>query len=132
MWEPISENELLQLIDSAEIEMKVKFEIERFWNRIKIKPQKWMLPPWTDEGDGFWVVAIIGQQCIWYNDIEEGFNISEYSHLGYVDNYYCNQDELNFCVHFFYRELIRDLTGIASDEPIGFLRLGSPEPFDKG
>ena len=112
--------------------MKVESEIERFWNRIKTKSQKWILPPWSNKGEGFWMVAIIGQQCIYYNDIEDGFNVSKCSHFGHINNYYCNQDELLFCIRFFYQELIHDLTGLASEESIGFLRLGSPKPLDRG
>lgn len=52
------------------------------------------LHPWGDEGGGFWIVALLGSRVIWFNDIEDGFNISTWSTQGSIDEYYCNQDEL--------------------------------------
>jgi hypothetical protein len=51
-----------------------------------------------DEGGGFWVVAILGHKVIWYNDIEGGFNTSTYKKYGQIDEYKCNQVDLNCCV----------------------------------
>ena len=67
-----------------------------FWESIKIDPVKWDLHPWGDEGGGFWVVAIMGNTVLWYNDIEDGFNRSKYSTFGLIDEYWCNQDELHW------------------------------------
>ncbi len=61
-----------------------------------------------NEGAGFWVVAIFGKQCIWYNDIEEGFNISPYTTYGKIDEYWCNKDEISWIV---YRLLNSSITG---------------------
>jgi hypothetical protein len=46
-------------------------------------------------GGGFWVVAIMGERVVWFNDIEEGFNLSRYNEPGVIAEYWCNQDELN-------------------------------------
>ena len=51
-------------------------------------------------GPGLWVVAIVGRTVIWYNDIEEGFNRSRYSAYGTIDDYWCNQDELELTVQY--------------------------------
>ncbi len=64
------------------------------WQAIRIKPAKWQLHPWGDDDGGFWVVAIFGQYVLWFNDIELGFNLSRYSAFGKIDEYCCNQDEL--------------------------------------
>jgi len=64
------------------------------WERIRIEPEKWRCSPWGDETGGFWAVAIDGDQVLWFNDIEEGFNWSRYSTRGTIDEYFCNQDEL--------------------------------------
>jgi hypothetical protein len=53
-----------------------------FWKNLRICPAKWNLSPWGEMGGGFWVVAVIGDRCFWYNDIEEGFNIGRYEHTG--------------------------------------------------
>jgi hypothetical protein len=109
MWKPISEDELLKLISSAEVEMEVEPSIERFWQRIKIKPEKWQLPPMGDEGGGFWVVALIGQECVYYNDIEEGFNISHFDTFGYINTYQCNHSDLILFIRSYYQSFMRDI-----------------------
>jgi len=69
------------------------------WNFIRVAPHKWKLSPWGDQGGGFCVVAIGGETCIYYNDIEDGFNVSQYTRHGEIPNYFCNQDELPWVVH---------------------------------
>ena len=39
-------------------------------------------------------VAITGQECFWYNDIEDGFNVSRFEAFGTNADYWCNQTEL--------------------------------------
>jgi hypothetical protein len=80
-----------------------------FWERIRVRPVKWALPPWGDEGDGFWVVAVAGQECVWYNDIEEGFNVSRFETFGRIADYWCNQSELQHCVGGFFERFVRDI-----------------------
>jgi hypothetical protein len=93
MWTPISYNEL-----SDEI---LKFEkaqtgvLRNFWFTIKINPEKWEEETYGKDGGGFWAVALIGKLVLWYNDIEEGFNISKYDDYGIISEYWCNQDNLD-------------------------------------
>ena len=103
-WTPISKIELLGEIHKTEIELNG--ELWNFWQLIKIEPEKWQEPEFGNEGGGFWVVAICGMKVIWYNDIEEGFNISDYKDYRKIEGYYCNQDELNWSVIRLY-DLIR-------------------------
>ena len=92
--------------------------IWRFWSRIKISPEKWNLSPWGDEGGGFWVVAVMGQECVYFNDIEDGFNISQYKFFGRIDNYYCDQIELECCVRRSFYQAACKIRGIGSGFPI--------------
>jgi hypothetical protein len=73
-------------------------QVRRFWDRIKITPEKWQQSPMGTEGGGFWVVAVMDNGIIWYNDIEEGFNVSPYSRRGSFAEYWCSQDELQWPV----------------------------------
>lgn len=73
-------------------------ELWNFWQLIKTDPTKWVEKEHGNEVGEFWVVAICGTKVIWYNDIEEGFNISGYKTYGQIERYYCNQDELNSAV----------------------------------
>ncbi len=93
-WQPISLSELNKEIQKTE--QGLEGELINFWKLIKIEPIKWAEKDYGDEGGGFWVVAICGTKVIWYNDIEEGFNISDYKTFGQIDEYYSNQDELRF------------------------------------
>ncbi|MFP5304141.1 hypothetical protein R2R70_23455, partial [Cobetia sp. SIMBA_158] len=60
--------------------------------------EKWIEEEYGKEGDGFWVVGLIGRKVIYYNDIEEGFNISDYTTFGTIDEYICNQDDLRIAI----------------------------------
>ncbi|BFM13512.1 hypothetical protein R50072_36650 [Simiduia litorea] len=99
-WKPVSidwlksdiESQLYLLEDGA----------INLWNLIKIEPVKWSLPPLGDEGGGFYVVAIWGKNVLWYNDIEDGYNISSYKEQGQIDEYYSNQNELHHSINYLY------------------------------
>lgn len=103
MWKPISLNELEINILKGELELKG--ELLNFWNLIKIEPQKWQEKEYGEEGGGFWVVAIFGNEVIYYNDIEEGFNISHYETYGHIKEYWCNQSELNWTIIGLYERI---------------------------
>ncbi len=96
MWKPISLSDLKNLILKGELELND--ETLNFWDLIKTEPEKWDEKDYGVEGEGFWVVAIMGRQVIWYNDIEGGFNISGYKKYGRIDEYQCSQVELNWSV----------------------------------
>ena len=61
---------------------------------LKALPMRLPLSPWGDCGGGFWVVARYGMQCLYYNDIEEGFNNSPVNADGIMTSYGCNQTSL--------------------------------------
>ena len=96
MWKPITEIKLLDEIQKTETDLNG--DLWNFWQLIKIEPEKWSEPEFGNEGSGFWVVGICGKKVIWYNDIEDGFNISDYKEYGQIEGYYCNQDELCWAV----------------------------------
>jgi hypothetical protein len=91
-WEPIPLKELFNEIQKTENDLNG--DLKNFWDLIKIDPVKWKENEYGEMGGGFWVVGIFGHQVIWYNDIEEGFNISDYKIFGEIEDYWCNQDEL--------------------------------------
>lgn len=97
MWDPITIEELNVLIISGS--KKLDPNQSKFWSAIKIVPEKWTEADYGEEGGGFWVVGIFGKRIIWYNDIEEGFNVSDYTQYGIIDEYGAEQDELNWCIN---------------------------------
>lgn len=96
-WSPFTLEGLHAEVRSGEAAMRP--DLSRLWQAVRIDFAKWQLPPWGDRGNGFWVVGLIGEQVLWYNDIEEGFNWSRYSSVGVIDEYWCNQDELNYSIY---------------------------------
>jgi len=96
-WTPITSEELQKEIDAGVTKMSARERV--LWSFLRVKPRKWALSPWGDEGGGFWVVALGGDTCIYYNDIEDGFNVSRFSRHGFIDDYFCNQDKLQWVIH---------------------------------
>jgi hypothetical protein len=117
MWCPIELIDLYDEINRGEVAMD--HPLRRLWNAIRVEPQKWKLNPWGDKGGGFWVVGVIGCHAIYFNDIEDGFNISRYDLAGLLIEYCCNQDGLDDAVQSV-RLLIDD--GFVSG------RFGPPQP----
>ena len=92
----------------------------RFWHLISIPPAKWALHPWADEDGGFWAVALLGHTVVWYNAVEEGFNVSHYSEIGTIAEYWCDQKQLQHVVSSLLRQI---------DTGITALRAGPPTPI---
>jgi len=118
-WRPISREELHLLV--AESLGSAAAEGRRIFDLVRIIPEKWALPPWGDEGGGFWVVGVLGRYAIWYNDIEEGFNVSVYCEWGLLADYTCDQLELH---HWLFR-LSSAIAG--GDGVFPGMSLGPPE-----
>ncbi|MGE8377419.1 MAG: hypothetical protein ACN6PN_03685 [Sphingobacterium sp.] len=103
MWAPASINKLELLILHAEL--KMDYKALNLWNLIKVIPQKWQEKLFGDEDGGFWVVASFGNQIIYYNDIEDGFNISTFEIYGVIEQYICNQSELTDSINYLVSQL---------------------------
>jgi hypothetical protein len=113
-WEPISVDALLARISQGYARMNQAQQ--RLWDAIRISPEKWQQHPYGDAGGGFWTVGLIGRTAIWYNDLEDGFNRSVYSTYGVIDDYWCNDDELDVTVQYLANALSggQDLSQIGS------------------
>jgi hypothetical protein len=120
-WEPISELRLQDEINRAEARMNP--QQGRLWAAVRVSPVKWQQEPYGACGGGFWVVALLGQIVVWYNDIEDGFNCSTYAQHGVVGEYWCNQDDLEHAV-----QRLVDLIG--HGRALGGA-LGAPQPVGK-
>ena len=92
----LEEATLWDLINAGTAELS--FSESRFFETIRIQPEKWSLDPWGQSGGGFWVVGVIGRTVLWYNDIEDGFNSSAYEKYRVISDYWCDQDEFALAV----------------------------------
>lgn len=95
-WKPIDQDALGARIAGGEARM-TPTQL-RLWYAIRVEPAKWQQHPYGVMGDGFWAVGVIGRTVMWFNDIEDGFNRSVYSTYGVIEDYLCNQDELELAV----------------------------------
>jgi len=96
-WKPITLLELQKQIENGV--SKMTEQQIRMWEQIAVQPEKWHEIEYGNEGGGFWTVAVDGNQVVWYNDIEQGFNISIFSQYGYIDEYGAEQDELHWTMN---------------------------------
>ena len=95
-WSPLPEVDLWDMINNSWDRMTL--EQRKYWEILKVDPVKWEEPQYGTLGGGFWVVAVFGNFVLWYNDIEDGFNLSQFKTYGKINEYYCNQDELEVTV----------------------------------
>ena len=97
-WQPISLDDLKSLL--ARELAACSDGMREFFARIRIPPVKWRQSPWGDQGGGFWAVALHQDRVLWFNDIEDGFNVSRFISVGEIpdDEYWCNQDELRWAL----------------------------------
>ncbi len=77
-------------------EQNMEDETLLFWNEIKISPEIWKCNDVIE--DNFWVVALCENYLIWYNDIEEGFNVSRFKIKGEIVEYNASKNELNLAI----------------------------------
>ena len=65
-----------------------------------IESAKWTQSPWGDAGGGFWAIAQRKKAVLWYNDIEEGFQVSAFDSPGAIpeNQYWCSQDDLAIAI----------------------------------
>ena len=114
-WKPISLGELESRILRELVDCSVPER--RFFSQVRIPPTKWSLPPWGDDGGGFWAVAVHLDRVLWFNDLEDGFEVSRFQVAGEIPEgeYWCNHDER--------RHALPGLVGGAGQW------LGPPEPI---
>ena len=97
-WKPISLEGLQTLINRELV--ACSDELRTFFADAAFPPAKWRQSPWDDDGGGFWAVATHSDLVLWYNDIEDGFNVSRFAQWGEIpfDEYWCNHDPLQYAL----------------------------------
>ena len=94
VWSPLSRDEMDSTIARQLAECSE--EQRAYFEGVAFEPTKWRQSPYGDEGGGFWAVAVDDNRVLWYNDIEDGFNVSTFTYRGTIpaNEYWCNQDAL--------------------------------------
>jgi len=97
-WTPLTREELQSLLERELADCSE--EQRAYLKTVALEPTKWSQSPYGDDGEGFWAVAADDSRVLWYNDIEEGFNVSTFAEWGTIptNEYWCNQDDLKFAL----------------------------------
>jgi hypothetical protein len=80
--QPCAETQIWDEINSAVQRMNP--EQGRMWESTKVIPEKWNAPNYGAGRQRFWAVAVMGQTVVWYDDIEDGFAVTEYLNFGAI------------------------------------------------
>ena len=95
-WKPATIEEVNQIVvrdlNQCDAEQLAVFE------KYRVAPFSAPIERYGDAGSVV-VVARNGDQVIYYEDVEEGFNVSPISPGGRVLEHWCNQDELGFALN---------------------------------
>jgi hypothetical protein len=65
----------------------------RLWERIKIPASLWGQSQYPIESS-FWVIAILGNRCMYFNHVEGGWGWGRYDQWGTIESNHCQQDEI--------------------------------------
>ena len=67
---------------------KMTFAQKRLWEIVRVLPTQWAYKTRSSLEGKVWIVAIIGEHVIWYDDffgeMDDGFCISEYDFHGNI------------------------------------------------
>lgn len=97
--ENLKANEVSSEIEGAEkILNEWDPEYFKFWSKSKILPVKWVQKQYDNAGD-FWVIALIGKNCLYYNHIEEGWGWGSYKEYGEISGFHWQQDEIQHAIY---------------------------------
>ncbi|MHB1390129.1 MAG: hypothetical protein ACYCXF_02695 [Thermoleophilia bacterium] len=69
----------------------------RLWERIKVPASLWKQSQYQIDSS-FWVVAILGNRCMYFNHVERGWGWGRYSLWGTIESNHCQQDEIHHVV----------------------------------
>lgn len=94
-WKPITKEQLESLIASQLLECTP--ELQELFERYRVPP---FSAPLRRNGliEDVYVVARRGDEVLYYEDVEEGFNISPAPSDGKPLTHWCNQDDLQIAL----------------------------------
>ena len=95
-WQPATVDEVNEIV-ASDLKACDSEQLAAF-KRFRVEP---FVAPIMRYGkmESVVVVARNGDQVIYYEDVEDGFNVSPISSDGQVLEHWCNQDELRFALN---------------------------------
>jgi hypothetical protein len=94
-WKPTNRREIEEILAQQVADLS---EDERqAFERFRLEPYQ---APITRYGknEKVFVVARNGDEVMYWEDVEEGFNISPFDRSGQITQHWCNQDSLKFAL----------------------------------
>ena len=67
------------------------------WERVRVTPILWSQKQYIGI-KGFWVIGVLGNQCLYLNSVEGGWGWGRYIHWGKINEYHWEQLEINHVV----------------------------------
>jgi hypothetical protein len=82
----------------SEIELREADERAiRFCERIRISPALWAQEQYP-ESDKVWVIAVMGNRCLYFNHVECGWGWGQFEQWGKVSEYHCQDLDIHHVV----------------------------------
>lgn len=94
----LTSHTLQQEILAAERELGSDERALRLWQRIRIPPEQWRHQQYSEAGP-FWVIALLGKSCLYFNAIESGWGWGQYDTYGEIREYHWQNDEIYHAVY---------------------------------
>ncbi|MGX7872690.1 hypothetical protein ACVDG5_007465 [Mesorhizobium sp. ORM6] len=99
----MNEAELWDLINASRERMDTGQR--KLWDLIEIDPEQWIHRTSAGDDHGIWVLALIGRTVISYNDLEHGFDRSNFVRYGEIAQLGWGQSDLEIAVQDVLNEL---------------------------
>lgn len=91
----LTKSDVLNEIETAGRELiESDSRIFRLWHKIKVAPSLWRQIQYSGEGS-FWVIAIMGNHCLYFNPVEKGWGWGQYQKWGSIESYHWEQDDIH-------------------------------------
>jgi len=69
----------------------------RLWNQVRIGPSRWRQQQYLGISE-VWVVGILGDRCLYLNEIEGGWGWGRYAEWGKIAKFHWQQDEIHHVI----------------------------------
>jgi hypothetical protein len=98
MKDNLTESQVQAEIAKAEHELvEPDSRAVRLWERIKIPASLWRQSQYPVDSS-FWVIAVMGNRCMYFNHVEGGWGWGRYHDWGSIATYHCQQDEIHHVI----------------------------------
>ena len=98
MKENLAESQVVSDIAMSERELvEPDGRAVRLWERIKVPASLWAQSQYPVDSK-FWVIAVLGKQCLYFNYLEGGWGWGEYEEWGEIKSFHWQDTEIHHIV----------------------------------